>query len=311
MRVRVGGPIFDARKVEDHEIRIHALADHATVQLSDLLHRHRGHASDGLLQRKDALVPDVPGEHARKASIAPRMGKANPIAHRVPIGLEHGPGVLHDPDDVLLIHGMVDGAEATFSLQFDHELNARIERQREASIRGQIGQGSTIVDGVTRKDSKLDPSQVTTAALLEQDTPDIAPNLVKYHGIFHARPKRLGAPGKGPLGEQHGRARAGRRVGIDVMLDVEPLGSGRINHGERLLTQPPLPCTDGLVVVNLGGEPGLAGDPDKFLHRVQEARGFIAQVRHIKSTVARGHPGKRDHLFGFGIIGRHIDQPGG
>ena len=56
---------------------------------------------------------------------------------------------------------------------------------------------------------------------------------------------------------------------------------------------------------------GLAADPDRFAHGVEQSRGLVAHVSRVDSA-GRGHvAGQFDHLFGGAMPARLINQPGG
>src|SRR5712692_7694028 len=65
--------ITNASRIEDHDIRLHAWAQNATVAELRAVGRLRGHLANGLFEREQLFVADVMSQNARESSVRSRM----------------------------------------------------------------------------------------------------------------------------------------------------------------------------------------------------------------------------------------------
>ena len=66
-----------------------------------------------------------------------------------------------------------------------------------------------------------------------------------------------------------------------------------------------------LVVRDLEGEPGFAGDADRLIDCFQELLAFVADVGHVDAAVLGDDLGERDDLLGAREGSGRVDQAGG
>ena len=84
------------------------------------------------------------------------MRVAHPVPDRVPVGLDHRQRMLHDPDHVALVHGVVDGAEPALELQLDGQRDPRLQVVGQAAVGGVVGQRVPVPGLVGAQHAELD-----------------------------------------------------------------------------------------------------------------------------------------------------------
>lgn len=311
--VRIGerGQVLDPIRVEHHQVGERTGTDPAPRRLIDLVRRRAGHPADRVFQGQDLLLPDVAGQYPRERAIGPRMRKALAQSHGVAVGFEHGGGGRHDPDHVGFIHRVEDRVKAAvLDLQIDQRRNRRFDGGRPAPLGQEIGQGPAVELRVPRQGPELDTGGAV-AGLLREDPAHLGFDPGPRGRIGHPAREFRRAAGQGPGREHHVGVGAEGSIGIEIHLDIEPGGPGRVHHGKRPGRQAELRRARDLVVVDLGRDPRLPRDPDHLGHRGQAPGPFVPHVGHIDAAVARRHPGQRDHFVGAGIGGRDVFEPGG
>src|SRR5438270_4137397 len=66
----VGGPVLNARQVENHHVGPHALFDGSTIRQPHSRRRPGSHFANGVLQRDYVLVPDVICDKPREITVS-------------------------------------------------------------------------------------------------------------------------------------------------------------------------------------------------------------------------------------------------
>src|SRR5713226_1385730 len=75
LRIASRGRCSDVLGMKDDDVRLHAVAQHASIRQAKALGRKRGHLADGIRERHGALVAHVLRQNERETAVRPRAGE--------------------------------------------------------------------------------------------------------------------------------------------------------------------------------------------------------------------------------------------
>ena len=96
VRLLERGVILDRRRIEDHDVRQHALGEPPAVLDAEVLGGQRGQSADAFFERDELLIAHVPPQQSREVAVGARMR----------VRLRNGPsGAIEPASEAKLTHG--------------------------------------------------------------------------------------------------------------------------------------------------------------------------------------------------------------
>ena len=103
-------------------------------------------------------------------------------------------------------------------------------------------------------------------------------------------------------------ARAGGGVVVHVRGDSQPLGAGCLDLLNQCVQLVPVGLARDFKVIDLGADPGLAGDADQLVCRFQQTAALAAEVRDVEAVVFGGHLAEGNQLVCLRVAGWGVNQ---
>src|SRR5262249_44245276 len=94
--------------------------------------------------------------------------------------------------------------------------------------------------------------------------------------------------------------RAGSRVGILVLGNVESFGASFLDGGENFGGVAPIGWSGKFNMGNFGADSGFSSDAENFVERFQDAVAFTALMRGVNAVVCGGYFRQLNDLLGLG-----------
>src|SRR6185295_13027249 len=110
--------------------------------------------------------------------------------------------------------------------------------------------------------------------------------------------------------DQHSDRRGPRVVGITIGGYVDSGVTRRVDQLDGFVRLTPHANRAKLDVRNLNRYAGFAAYCDRFSERGHHIIGFVANVTHVDSAIARGSSRKRDHFIGSAWVTHVVFEPG-
>src|SRR5262245_47327961 len=128
-----GRKIPHRERVENRDVGLHSLAQHAAIRKPAPLRRKRGHLADRFLERNRLELSHVTAEHSRERAVAARMRVRLAEDRHLPIRPDHRRRMPEDSLQIVLVDRVEDSLAAALLDDPQHGLGGIVDGRVEAA----------------------------------------------------------------------------------------------------------------------------------------------------------------------------------